>query len=186
MNLVRLIGALPKPLREFGLELTRPKLGIKSNLYAKLIRKDGSVKDYGLIGTRVVTAEFCKLVVDTMQAGADTDPNYLHSFGSHCSGTDTTAANASDTFADNITSNANIIDNNGTVETTGTITVGDTTNVFKSVATITYDDTYAVTEHMIVRWAEAGKLLDRNVFTAINVTNGDSILFTYTLTIADA
>jgi len=39
-----------------------------------------------------------------------------------------------------------------------------------------------VTEHGLFNASSAGTLMDRTVFSAINVVNGDSIQFTYELT----
>jgi hypothetical protein len=57
-------------------------------------------------------------------------------------------------------------------------------NIYRSVATIAYTGTLAVTEWGLFSAASAGTLWDRRVFAAINVVNGDSIQFTYNLTIA--
>lgn len=62
-----------------------------------------------------------------------------------------------------------------------------TSDVYRTVATITFTAApYAVTEHGIFSQASkpGGTLLDRTVFTAINVVNGDGIQFTFNLTIA--
>lgn len=57
-------------------------------------------------------------------------------------------------------------------------------NQYRSVATHTYAAAFAITEHGIFnQLVVAGSVLwDRSVFAAINVGNGDSIQFTYTLT----
>jgi len=49
------------------------------------------------------------------------------------------------------------------------------------VGTISYTTTKAITEHGLFNAATAGTLLDRTVFTVINVVSGDSIQFTYEL-----
>jgi hypothetical protein len=56
-------------------------------------------------------------------------------------------------------------------------------NQYRSTATIPFTGTFAITEHGLFSAAAAGTLWDRSVFTAINVVNGDSIAFQYTLTV---
>lgn len=60
-----------------------------------------------------------------------------------------------------------------------------TANQIRSVGTIAYTGTLAITEWGLFSTANRAtlNLWDRRVFTAINVVNGDSIQFTYTLTI---
>jgi len=53
---------------------------------------------------------------------------------------------------------------------------------YRSVGTINFTGNAAVTEWGLFSAANAGVLWDRRVFAAINVQNGDSIQFTYTLT----
>jgi hypothetical protein len=57
-------------------------------------------------------------------------------------------------------------------------------NAYRSVGTISYTTTKAIVEHGLFNDLTAGTLLDRTVFSAINVVNGDSIQFTYTLTLS--
>jgi hypothetical protein len=57
------------------------------------------------------------------------------------------------------------------------------TNSYRSVGTIAYTGTLAITEWGLFSASTSGTMWDRRVFSAINVVNGDSIQFTYTLTI---
>ena len=58
------------------------------------------------------------------------------------------------------------------------------TNQYRSVGTIAYSGGLAITEWgLFNQAAQGGTMWDRRVFSAINVANGDSIQFTYTLTI---
>ncbi len=58
-----------------------------------------------------------------------------------------------------------------------------TANQYRTVATHTYAASFAITEHGIFsQLALGGTLWDRSVFSAINVTSGGGIEFTYTLT----
>jgi hypothetical protein len=56
------------------------------------------------------------------------------------------------------------------------------TNTYTSVATTTYDDTKAITEHGLFNAATSGILMDRSKFPAINVVPGNQIEWTYTIT----
>jgi hypothetical protein len=59
-----------------------------------------------------------------------------------------------------------------------------TSDVYRTVAQITFTGTFAITEHGIFSASSGGTLLDRTVFSAINVVNNDKIEFTFNLTIA--
>jgi hypothetical protein len=56
-------------------------------------------------------------------------------------------------------------------------------NQYKTVATVAYTGTNAITEWGLFSASSAGTLWDRRVFAAINVVSGDSIQFSYTLTV---
>jgi hypothetical protein len=51
------------------------------------------------------------------------------------------------------------------------------------VATFNFTSTLAITEWGLFSASTSGTLWDRRTFSAINVANGDSIQFTYTLTV---
>ena len=55
------------------------------------------------------------------------------------------------------------------------------TNTYTSVGTIAYTTTKAITEHGVFSSAASTTLMDRSVFSAINVVSGDSIEFSYVL-----
>jgi hypothetical protein len=139
-----------------------------SELSAKLIRKDGTVVDYGALSYRVVTTAFVNFVVDQLQ----TETSVFGDFKYHDSGVGVTAENAADTAMETT---------DGESRATGTQTES-AANAYRSVGTISYTTTKAITEHGLFNDVSAGTLMDRSVFTAINVVNGDSIQFTYTIT----
>ncbi|MGE3176768.1 MAG: hypothetical protein AB7O32_04825, partial [Vicinamibacterales bacterium] len=68
---------------------------------------------------------------------------------------------------------------------TGTLAEGASANIFRSVGTVTFDGSGAITEHGLFSQAATGGgvLFDRSVFAAINVASGDSIQFTYDATL---
>jgi hypothetical protein len=55
--------------------------------------------------------------------------------------------------------------------------------IYRTIGTITYDDTYTITEWGLFSLAAGGVLWDRAVFTAVPVVSGDGIEFTYVLTV---
>ncbi len=91
----------------------------------------------------------------------------------HDSGTGTNAAATTDTALQTPS---------GTARSSGTAS-NPSANIYRSVATISYTGTLAITEWGIFSAAAAGTLWDRRVFSAINVVSGDSIQFTYNLTV---
>lgn len=139
-------------------------------LYATHIRSDGTTEELGLVSTKKVTTAFANYLVDGLQANT-TD---VALFKYHDSGTGTTAESNAQT---------GLITPTGIARVTGTQTEGSSANIYKSVATIAYNNTFAVTEHGLFSASTSGTLMDRSLFTAINVVNGDSIQFTYELTV---
>lgn len=139
-------------------------------LSAVLIRADGSTVNYGILGYHVVTTAFVNFIVDQLQ----TDTTEVGDFKYHDSGVGTTAENATDTAMETT---------DGESRATGSQTEGATANIYKSVGTITYTTTKAITEHGLFSSASSTTLMDRTVFSAINVVNTDSIQFSYELTL---
>ena len=138
-------------------------------LTAVLTKANGDTINYGVLSRRVVTNAFVAFVVDQLQ----TETSVFGDFKYHDSGVGTTAEAAGDT---------GIETTDGESRATGTQTES-ATNAYRSVGTISYTTTKAITEHGLFNDSSAGTLMDRSVFSAINVVNGDSIQFTYTLTL---
>lgn len=147
---------------------------MKAQLNAKLIRVDGSELDLGVVSTRVVTTAGVNFIRDDFNGGT-TD---ITTMNFHDSGTGTTAEGITDTDL--------VTPAGPTTRATGTQTA-PATKVYRTTATITYAGTLAITEHGVFSTSvrASGTLLDRSVFSAINVVSGDSIQFQYSLTIAD-
>ena len=137
-------------------------------LSIRLIKADKTVIDYGVVGYRKVTTAYGTFVVDQMQ----TETSVFGDFKYHDSGVGTTAENASDTAIETT---------DGESRVTGSQTETSAL-VYKSVGTITYTTTKAITEHGLFNDSTAGTLIDRTVFTAVNVVSTDSIQFTYEYT----
>jgi len=152
------------------------KSSIQATLGAVLIR-NGERYNFGTICERKVTTEFVEFLVDQLQ----TETSAIGDFKYHLSGTGVGAEAVSDTALGTPI---------GTAREVGTQAEGATAEIYRSVATIAYTDTYAVTEHAIFNEAYVsaqadGILLDRSVFAAINVVNADSVEYTYELSVQD-
>lgn len=149
-------------------------LSMYGTLSIKHIKANGDIKDYGIVSRKKVTDEFVAYLAAIMV----TDATTIGDFKYHISGTGTTAENANQT---------QLVTPIGTARTVGD--QSSSTNTYTSVATIAYTDTLAVTEHAIFNAAYTsaqtdGILLDRSVFSAVNIISGESIVFTYSLTIS--
>ncbi len=144
----------------------------RSRLYARVIREDGSVKELGLIGDKGVTTEFCEDIVDNLIAEVSTFGDYFH----HVSGTGSGAEDNGDTASTFTSPEPNPLDPGTQVEASSVI--------YRSIATVAYVGTKIIREHGLLNNTTllSGTLMDRTVFAAINVDNGDSIQFTYELT----
>jgi len=141
----------------------------KGVLTATKINKDGSKQDLGVLGTRVVTNAAVTFMRDDFNDGASD----INTFNFHDSGTGAVAENVTDTALGTPA---------GPARVAGTKSV-PATNQYRSVATIAYTATLAITEHGLFSASTAGTLWDRSVFAAVNVVSGESIQFTYTLTL---
>jgi hypothetical protein len=139
-------------------------------LEAVLIKADGTKVRYGVLSRRVVTTAFVNFVTDQLQ----TETSVFVDFKFHDSGVGVTAENAADTAIETT---------DGESRATGTQTES-AANAYRSVGTIAYTTTKAITEHGLFNDVTAGTLMDRSVFAAVNVVSGDSIQFTYTLTLS--
>lgn len=145
-------------------------------LYASVIRRDGAIEHLGLLSTKVVTDAGVAYIVDDWDGGS----NVIDNFNYHGCGTGTNAEAAGDTTLQTESTTALNPDN---TRATGTKSQ-PSANIARTVGTVTFDASAAITEHGIFSQAATGggTLLDRSVFSAINVASGDSIQFTYSLT----
>jgi len=150
------LGAPKNAIEGFGL------------LFAK-VNRGGKSEDLGLISVLKITTAFRDYLVDSLQ-NSTTHP--LSNFRYHGSGTGATAeANTQSALVTEVAARS-----------AGTQLEGATANIYRSVGTINYTGSFAIVEHGLFSANTAGTLMDRSVFSAINVTNGDSIEFTYEAT----
>lgn len=140
------------------------KVGMRGITSAKIIKANGQEYDLGIISKQLVVTVGLA-AIQAKLAGATT------SFNKQRSGTGTTAPAASDTALETPTG-ANV--------TSSSVT--SAAAVFTAVATINYTTTLAITEHGMFN--DTPTLIDRSTFSAINVVNGDAIVFTFNLTAA--
>lgn len=150
-------------------------------LWGRVIRGDGAVLELGLMSLRVVTTAGVNKVVAVMNTSdAVTGVNFkFHGFGTG----GTAEASADTALVTELTTEYN--PNN--TRPTGTQTTGGSSNVYRSVGTLTPDSgSPAITEHGLFSANAAGTLFDRSLFAAVNLVsaNGDSLQVTYDGTFA--
>lgn len=147
-------------------------------LHAKVIRANGDEENYGLVSLRVVTTAGVNFIVDAFQNLVELETLKYHGIG-----TGTTAEAVGDTaLVTELTTQYNP-DN---TRATGTLAEGAGANVFRSVGTNAVDATVAITEQGMFSQAATGggTLLDRSVFSALNLVSGDSLQTTYDFTVS--
>lgn len=157
------------------------------HLYPELYKEVREKKLFGLFSKPVirkrkdhlVTDDFAELLAaNLLAAGAA-----MNTFKYHHSGTDDTAEAAADSGLGTPVEDARVV---------GTQVQGaGGAKTYKSVATITYTGTHAITEHGLFDGAGSGgppvtgaNMMDRSMFAVINVVSGNQIEFTYELAIA--
>lgn len=144
-------------------------------LYAEVKRGDGTVEDLGLISLQVITtAGVTYICADIAGGGNDSNLFKFHGYG-----TGGTAESSSDTALVTELTTQYATDN-----TRPTGSQSASTNTYTTVATLSPDATVAITEHGIFTATSAGTLLDRSLFSVINLTgSADSLQTTYVLTL---
>lgn len=148
------------------------------SLHARVIHADGSITDYGEISRRVVTTAGVNFIVDAFQNLTEVENFKYHAFG-----TGTNAEAAGDTALQTELTTEYATDN---TRPTGTQTEGASANIYRTVGTLDPDSAVAVTEHGVMSQAAVagGTLLDRSVFSAINLSaTGATLEITYELTL---
>lgn len=147
------------------------------SLYLKHLRVGGDTLDLGLASMRVVTNAGVGFIVDAFQDLAELETMKYHGIG-----TGATAEAASNTA---LVAEATTALNPDSTRATGSTTEA-AANIYRTVATITVDGSVAATEHGVFSAASVGSgvLLDRSVFSVVNLAAGDSLQTTYDLTVA--
>lgn len=166
---------LIKLRRWWGKSLEQPRQPLKgvvtfaSRLRIKHTKANGEVVDHGVVSEKMFTTAAVNYMVDSFQ---DSTTYPLDDFKFHGSGTGVGAEAVGDT----------ILGTEVESRATGTQIEGASANIYKSVGEVTYTGTHAITEHGLFSASTGATLLDRSVFSAINVVASDKIEFTYELT----
>jgi len=138
---------------------------------------DAPPVDLGLVSCGVITTAGVNYLVADMAAGA----NDINLFKFHGLGTGTNAEAVGDTALQTELTTQYQTDN---TRPTGSQTTGGSSNIYRTVGTITVDASVAATEHGILTQAATGggTLWDRSVFSVVNLASGESIQATYDAT----
>jgi hypothetical protein len=147
---------------------------VTSRLMVRVKKASGEWIDYGVVGYRVVTTAGVTAMSTSFQTPASPGNFFYHGLG-----TGNTAENASDT---QLVTEITTAYNPDSTRPAGTHVAGGSANIYRSVGTVTVDGSAAVTEHGVFSAASAGTLLDRTVFSVVNLSSGDSFVATYELT----
>ena len=147
---------------------------MQGELYAKVFRVNGNIEDKGLVATRCITNA---AVANMVQIFVSTAGGKLADYDWHAWGSSTAAETTGDTAL------TTEVDATGRTST-GTRTTGSAANIFQTVATRTASTAGQIGEHGLFSSSGGATLWDRSVFAAINVSSGDSVEFTYNLTVS--
>jgi hypothetical protein len=149
-----------------------------SQLWLAKITPDGRRLELGLASIRLVTTAGVNFLVDALQGTVEPEILRFHGIG--------TGTNAEATGDTALQTELTTQYNPDNTRATGTLTEGASANIFRTVGTNTVDASAAVTEHGIFSQAATGggTLLDRSVFSVVNLASADSLESTYDLTIA--
>lgn len=178
-NLPRLLRGLPGVLAAWTVFYLFGIPSMIGSLRLRVAHADGSFTDYGLVGIRVVTTAGVNFIVDAFQNTVEVENMKFHAFG-----TGTNAEAVGDTA---LQTEETTQYNPDSTRPTGSLTEGASANIFRTVGTYSPDSggTRAITEHGVMSQAATGggTLLDRTVFSAVNLVAGsDSLQATYELT----
>lgn len=146
-------------------------------LWLRIYRASGKIEECGLVSLRVVTDAGVGFIVDAFQNLTELENMKYHGFGT---GTNAEAA-GNTALQTELTTQYAVANTRPTGSTTEA-----SANTYRTVATLTPSASVAITEHGVFSQAATGGgvLLDRSVFSAVNLASGDSLQATYDLTFA--
>lgn len=147
-------------------------------LYLSVLRADGRVEHLGLVSTKVVTNAGVTFLRDDWNNNAQD----LTTLNFHGIGTGAAAENVTDTALGTESTTAL---NPASTRATGTRST-PSSNVYRTVGTLTAGSAIAATEHGIFSQAATGggTLWDRSLFSVVNLGIGDSLQATYDATLS--
>lgn len=132
--------------------------------------KNGYIKEGRIVKNLITTVGKALIAGRINGSGAPAAATYL------AVGTGTNAAAAGDTTLQTEITDSGLARVNATASLVTTTTANDTAQL---LTTFTVTGTKAVTEAGILNASSSGTLLSRQVFSAVNVVNGDSLQLTY-------
>jgi hypothetical protein len=146
------------------------------HLWLAKVRRDGDLEDLGLVSCRVVTDTGVQYIVDAFQ-----DLVELENMKYHAVGEGATAENATQTA---LVSELTTEYSSANTRPTGSL--GEKSAeayTYETGATVTASASVALTEHGIFSTATSGTgvMLDRSVFSTVNLEIGESLQATYQL-----
>lgn len=175
------------------------RIRLRANLNAILIHADGKHENIGLLSSHkpwylrawdlihfderglVTDAGLNFLAVAFTVDAVGTD---IFNFKYHDSGTGVTAAAQSDTTLQTQAGPTTRATGTNTQTQSASGTGSTTPAIVQSVGTIAYVSSLAITEWgLFSQAAQGGTMWDHRIFSAINVVSGDSIQFTYSLSL---
>lgn len=143
-------------------------VGTLAQLSAVHIDANGVRTDLGVVSRRMVTTTGVAWLATCFTNTAEPETlNY------HDCGTGTTAEAIGQTT---------LVTAFGGARVAGTQSTPGSTNIYRSVATISFSGSFAITEHGLFTATTSGTMFDRSLFSAINVVSGESIQFTHETT----
>jgi hypothetical protein len=154
------------------------QMGPLGTLWGQVLRPDGSSMDLGLMSCRVVTDAGVQFLVDTLQNLTEAEAMRYHGIG-----TGSTAESAGQTAL--VTELTTQYSPANTRATGSQGEQAGNANVYETIGTNTVGSSVAITEHGIFSQAATGGgvLLDRSVFSAVNLVASESLATTYRLTL---
>ncbi len=153
------------------------KVGLVGIIEITAKDKDGNVKDYRKLKNLIVDAGLAGLASRINGSGAEAAFTYL------AVGTGVVAADPANTTLGTEITNSGLERAAATASRTTTTATNDTAKLSK---TWSVTGTKAVTEVGALNAGAAGTLLGRQVFTAVNVADGDSLQIDYSFVSANA
>ncbi len=162
-----------------ALKLTKSRHGAEmfGLLSAVAHRADGTLKrDYGLVSVKEVTSGFAKRLVDALLTSGGAPG--IDDFKCHKMGSGSTSETDTQT--------ALIVGIEGMQTGTGgaACTHGATSQIYRSVGTLTATTTWGIREHGLFDASTGGLMLDRSVVTNIDLNTDDVVTWTYELTVS--
>lgn len=148
----------------------KPRMRIVENVHYELRDAYGNLKEMRDISNLVTNAGFAGVASRINGAGSEA------AFDRIAIGTGTTAAAATDTALETEITTGGGVRSIATTSRTTTDVANDTA---QNVVTFNFSDSFAITESGVFNADTAGTMLARQVFSPINVANGDSLQITW-------